>query len=209
MLVTSRHQPLSPLLRLLPLDVLDPEAARILFAERYADRGGEWDPARDAESAGEVVEALGRLPLAIELAAARAARAETGVAALAAELREADRLGKLRDPLDPTHSVRYVLERSLDTLSATQRLRFEALGVPDGSDWPRAVVEQLLAALPPDAPAGSDHAAAADDLEVIVALSLVTLVAPSASSAASTSSPAALGVRVRLHPLRRPSSRRG
>ncbi len=76
-----------------------------------------------------------------------------------------------------------------------------ALGMPDGPDWPRAVVEHLLAALPPDAPAGSDQASAADDLEAMVALSLVTLVAPSAGSAASTSSTAALGVRVRLHPL--------
>jgi hypothetical protein len=64
-LVTARHQPRIPSLRLVELDVLEPEAALHLFAERYTDRGGAWDPGRDAAPARAVVEALGRLPLAI------------------------------------------------------------------------------------------------------------------------------------------------
>jgi hypothetical protein len=117
-LLTARHEPSSPRVRLVALDVLAPDAAAQLFAERYRDRGGAWDETRDAPAAAAVAEALGRLPLAIELAAARAARARTGVAALAEELGEADRLGRLRDPLDPSRSVRYAFEQSLTLLSA-------------------------------------------------------------------------------------------
>jgi tetratricopeptide (TPR) repeat protein len=195
-LLTARHEPSSPRLRLLPLDVLDPEPAIQLFAERYESRGGVWDNARDHAPASEVVEALGWLPLAIELAAVRAARAHTGVAALADELREADRLGRLRDPLDPTRSVRYAFERSLAALNPLQRVRFAALGLPDGPDWPHSVIERLLAAVPH----GAENAApASDDLDLLAALSLVALMAPDAAEAPSP--------RVRLHPLLRELAR--
>lgn len=191
--LTARHEPSSPRLRLVPLDVLAPEAAARLFAERYSARGGDWNPARDATPAAEVAEALGRLPMALELAAARAARARTGVAALAAELREADRLGKLRDPLEPTQSVRYAFGRSLELLTPSQRARFAALGLPDGPDWPRPVIERLLAAVPETS---ADATSAANDLYLLAALSLVAL------AAAPDGTP-----RVRLHPLLRELAR--
>jgi tetratricopeptide (TPR) repeat protein len=195
-LLTARHEPSSPRLRLLPLDVLAPEAATALFAERYSGRGGGWDVGRDRSSAVEVVEALGQLPLAIELAAARAARAHTGVAALAAELREADRLGRLRDPVEPTRSVRYAFEQSLALLNPVRRARFAALGLPDGPEWPRALIEQVLAGVS----AGADAAfPAGDDLDLLAALSLVTLLVPDSHREASP--------RVRLHPLLRDLAR--
>ncbi|HEY7984439.1 MAG TPA: tetratricopeptide repeat protein, partial [Ktedonobacterales bacterium] len=193
-LVTARHEPSSPRLRLVTLDVLGPAAAVDLLAERYAGRGGDWSAARDAPAATEVVEALGRLPLAIELAAARAARARTGLAQLAGELRDADRLGKLRDPLDQTRSVRYAFARSLELLSPLRRARFAALGLPEGAEWPRGVIEQVLSAVP-----GADAATpAGDDLDLLAALSLVVLAAPDAAQSAP---------RVRLHPLLRELAR--
>jgi tetratricopeptide (TPR) repeat protein len=193
-LLTARHEPSSPRLRLVTLDVLDPEAAAQLFAQRYADRGGAWDAARDEGAAATVVQALGRLPLAVELAAARAARARTGVAVLAAELGEADRLGRLRDPLDPTRSVRYAFEQSLGLLSPLRRARFAALGLPDGPDWPRPIVEGMLDALP-----GADAASpGGDDLDLLAALSLVSLVMPDATASVA---------RVRIHPLLRDLAR--
>ncbi|HEX6123261.1 MAG TPA: DUF4062 domain-containing protein, partial [Ktedonobacterales bacterium] len=189
-LVTARHEPASPRLRLVRLDALEPAPAVELFTERYTARGGAWDSARDAEPARAVVEALGRLPMAIELAAARAARQQTGVATLAAELGEADRLGKLRDPLDATRSVRYAFSRSLELLTAGQRARFAALGLPEGADWPRGVVERLFAAVPKAAGIPAN-----DDLEALAALSLAQLVGEPA------------GPRVRLHPLLRDLAR--
>lgn len=192
LLLTARFEPSAPGLRQYRLDVLDPDAALALFAERYAEKQGPWAAERDATPAAEVVERLGRLPLAIELAAARAARARTGVAALAAELREADRLGKLRDPLDPTRGVRYAFERSLEGLTPAQRVRFAALGLPAGPDWPRPVIERLLAGVGADLEGGT--ALPADDLDALAVLSLVTPLPPDEGS----SDP-----RLRLHPLLR------
>jgi tetratricopeptide (TPR) repeat protein len=189
-LVTARHEPASPRTRLVRLEALESAPAVELFAERYTARGGAWEVARDGEPARKVVEALGRLPMAVELAAARAARQQTGVAALAAELGEADRLGKLRDPLDPTHSVRYVFSRSLELLTNGQRARFAALGLPEGADWPRGVIERLFAAVPEAAGIPAN-----DDLEALAALSLAQLAGEAA------------GPRVRLHPLLRDLAR--
>ena len=194
-LVTARHEPAAARLRLVTLDVLDGAAAVALFGERYAARGGDWDAARDAASAAAVTEALGRLPLAIELAAARAARARTGVAALAEELHDADRLGKLRDPMDRTRSVRYAFRQSLDALTPVQRARFAALGLPDGPTWPWPAIEHLLAAVPTGAASGTPADPAEDDLDLLAALSLITLAADAA------------GQRVGLHPLLRELAR--
>ena len=80
--LTMRSEPFSPRLRLLRLEVLPAEAARSLFAERYAARGRTWVAQRDSTVTTTSVEALGRLPLAIELAAAHAARTRLPLAAL-------------------------------------------------------------------------------------------------------------------------------
>lgn len=190
LLVTARPQFNLPGLQLVRLDVLESEAAVQLFRERYIDRGGAWDEAQDETAARKVVKRLGWLPLAIELAAARAALAATGVPALAVEMQQPDVLARLQDPLNEAASVRYSIERSLAALTPAQRLRFAALGLPDGPDWPRPVVEALLNAVPASAP-GTVLAPAGADLDRLVALSLVTLVL------------AGSGLRVRLHPLLR------
>jgi hypothetical protein len=199
-LITSRHQIASPRLRPLALEVLAPEAAVALFAERYTQwhplKQVAWDPARDAADAGVVVKILGFLPLAIELAAARAARGQQSVAAVAGEMRQPTVLNRLKDPLVRNASVRYQFERSLMLLTPTQRARFAALGLPEGADWPRPVIERMFAAVPPDQP---ELPSASDDLDVLVALSLVMLL-PAAPGAESDP-------RVRLHPLLRELAR--
>jgi tetratricopeptide (TPR) repeat protein len=194
-LLTARHEPSSPRVRIVTVDVLDPAAAAELFQERYIARGGEWDSGRDRSAASVVVEALGWLPLAIELAAARAARTHQAVSMLADELQEADRLGKLRDPLEPTHSVRFAFSRSLELLTPAQRARFALLGLPAGPDWPRPVIEQVFTATSAQAP---DPVLAADDLEAMAALSLLVLTNATGDQG---------GPRVRLHPLLRELAR--
>jgi hypothetical protein len=104
---------------------------------------------------------------------------------------------------------------SLDTLTPTQRLRFAALGIPAGSDWLRALIEPFLATV--HSVPESQTRSAAEDLDWLAALSLVTIntpstltthVAPDAgvepSSDAGVPPPAA---RVRLHPLLRDLAR--
>ncbi len=145
--MTARHQPSVARLQLLPLDVLDTPAAVQLFAERYRERGGDWDDARDSQAATTIVEQLGRLPLAIELQAARAALRRLSVSQVSADLERDHSQGLLGDALDATRNMRYSFEQSLRTLTPLQRTRFAALGLPDGPDWPRDVIERLLAGI--------------------------------------------------------------
>lgn len=152
LLVTARHRPsLSGKLRLQTLDVLEPEAALVLFHERYTSQEGVWEAARDTSAAQVVVEALGRLALAVELAAARAAQPGHSVVELAAEVQQPDVLARLQNPLGEQAgqqaSVRYSFARSLALLSPPERACFAALGLPAGPDWPRPVITALFAVL--------------------------------------------------------------
>jgi hypothetical protein len=197
-LVTMRHRPASPHLRLLPLDMLDTSAAIRLFASRYRDRGGPWETDADTVGARFVVELLSRLPLAIELAAARAASFRLSVHALGDELAAADRQGRLTGPSDAAPAVRYLLDQTLAALPGARRARFAALALPDGPDWPLPVVERFLAGIPLNAPGA---ASARTDLEALAALSLITI-STSHSHVAHSSGAVALP-RVYLHPLLR------
>jgi tetratricopeptide (TPR) repeat protein len=207
LLVTARHRPSLPQLRLLSLDILEEDEAVALFAKRFTAQDGDWEAVRDAPVAKAVVARLGHLPLAIELAAARAAVAQMSAGELAAELAQPQVVDRLKDPLTGEAAVRYAFDRGLALLEPRQRLRFAALGLPDGAAWPRPVIEALFAWVrPPDiggaiAPEGRDSTPSAD-LDRLVALSLVTLVR------AGTSGPAGemdgnQVTRVRVHPLLR------
>ena len=195
-LLTSRYEPSLQRLRIQRLDVLDPESAVEFFATRYADRGGVWNPERDTSAALQIVQALGRLPLAIEVAAARAARTRRDLTTLAEEFGQPDVLSHLNDPLDSAASVRFALARSLDMLDSTQRVRFAALGLPDGSDWARPLIERLLAAVPI---IRAHTTSAANDLDTLVALSLISIFTPEPLGTSEA--------RVRLHPLLRELAR--
>lgn len=193
-LLTSRSEPASPRVRLLRLEVLAPEPAIQLFAERFVARGGSWSAAGDEPSTRAIVDALGGLPLAIELAAARAARTSLPLPTLAEELHAPDVLARLTDPLDPSASVRYSLSKTLAALTGTQRARFAALGLPTGPDWPEGVVERMFAGLPLGrVDSGSAHA----DLDALSAYSLVSFVIAAEQSTS----------RIRLHPLVRELAR--
>ncbi len=174
-LLTTRIQLFAPNLRLVQLEVLAPAAAQHLFVTRFTSRGGQWNTERDEAPAAAVVATLGALPLAIELAAARAARTQCSVAALAQELQRSGVLSRLRDPLQKNMGVRYAFEQSLALLTPAQRVRFAALGLPDGADWPRPLIERVFAAVPPD---DAEADPQQDDLDLLVALSLITLLTP-------------------------------
>jgi DNA-binding SARP family transcriptional activator len=134
-LVTSRSQ-LTGLIATegaypLTLDVLTDTEARELLDRRL----GPERLAADAAAAGELIELCARLPLALAIAAARAA-AQPGLplASLAADLRDAG--GRL-DALDAGHgaaNVRAVFSWSYRQLDATQARVFRLLGLHPGPD---------------------------------------------------------------------------
>jgi tetratricopeptide (TPR) repeat protein len=200
-LMTCRSEPSSPRVRLLRLEALGQDAGVHLFASRYQARGESWIQERDEAATRRIVDALGGLPLAIELAAARAARTRLPLIALTDELQAPDALARLSDPLDPSASVRYSLGRTLAALSATQKARFAALGLLEGSDWPRDVVGALFEGMPASPPEDAQpNGAAQVDLEALCAFSLAGLGARHYAGAESDP-------RVRLHPLVRDLAR--
>jgi tetratricopeptide (TPR) repeat protein len=193
-LLTSRSEPASPRVHLLRLEVLPSDAGTRLFAERNMARGGTWVAERDAVATRAIVDGLGGLPLAIELAAAQTARGRLSLTALAEELRSPDVLARLTDPLDHSASVRYSLSKTLAELSPSQRMRFAALGLPEGPDWPLSVIEQMFAGVPA---AQADTSSAQADLEALIAYSLVGVTGDDGTGQS----------RVRLHPLVRELAR--
>jgi DNA-binding SARP family transcriptional activator len=115
----------------LGLDLLTPEGARELMARRLgAGRAG-----REPEAVDEIITGCARLPLALTVAAARAAASPRfPLAVFAADLREASRV---LDPFgsdDAATDVRAVLSWSYRALSPAAARLFRLLGLHPGPD---------------------------------------------------------------------------
>jgi tetratricopeptide (TPR) repeat protein/transcriptional regulator with XRE-family HTH domain len=115
-----------------PLDVLTAAEARNLLAGVL----GAGRIAAEPEAAGQLIEACGRLPLALAITAARAAtRPALALGAVASELTDAaGRLDALEANGDPLASVRAALATSYQHLSADTARMFRLLGVHPGPD---------------------------------------------------------------------------
>src|SRR6266516_1472265 len=148
-IVTSRDQ-LAGLIatdgaRLLALDLLTVTDARELLARRLgADR-----VAAEPEAVNDIIAACARLPLALAIAAARAAASPSfPLAAISAELREAT---SALDPFgggDRATDVRAVFSWSYRALSAAAARMFRLLGLHPGPDIAVGAAASL-AAVPP------------------------------------------------------------
>ena len=145
-LVTSRDQ-LSGLVAVhgaqsLTLDLLTPGEARDLLAHRL----GAARVATQSEVVGELVELCARLPLALNITAARAGmRPDFPLAVFAAELRETrDRLAVL-DAGDPATNVRAAFSWSYQTLSPAAARMFRLLGIHPGPDITTPAAASLTA----------------------------------------------------------------
>jgi tetratricopeptide (TPR) repeat protein len=90
------------------------------------------------------------------------------IAQLDEELHVPDVLAKLQDPIDTTASVHYVLGRSLNMLTHTERLCFTALGIVNTTDYPQDVLLGLFGTLLDD-----DTDAAIRILDLLITLSLL------------------------------------
>ena len=145
-LITSRNQ-LTGLVahdgaHSLTLDLLTGHEAQDLFARRL----GTTRAAAEPEVVEELATLCARLPLALNITAARAAtRPDFPLAVFAAELREArDRLSAL-DTGDPAANVRAVFSWSYQTLSATAARMFRLLGIHPGPDITAPAAASLAA----------------------------------------------------------------
>ncbi|MGW4064387.1 ATP-binding protein [Amycolatopsis sp. NPDC004747] len=116
------------------LDVLSPEEARSLLAERVGRECLDAEP----EAAAELAELCQRLPLALSIVAARAARrAGRPLSGLAGELRGERRRLDVLDLGEPDLSLRSVFSWSYDILSDEAARLFRLLAVHPGPDIDR------------------------------------------------------------------------
>ena len=143
-LVTSRSQMagLAALegARLLSLDVLSPAEARDLLAARL----GPARTAAESDAVGQIASLCSYLPLALAVAAARAAaRPRLSLATLAAELRDAGRRLDALDAGDPAANVRAVFWWSYAQLSQDAARLFRLLALHPGPDTSVPAVASL------------------------------------------------------------------
>jgi DNA-binding SARP family transcriptional activator len=165
-LITSRRQ-LAGLAatdgaRLLTLDVLPPaEACQMLTARLGADRA-----AADPATVTQIAALSAHLPLALAIAAARAAaRPQVPLSALAAELRDAAGRLDVLDAGDPAASIRAVFSWSTHHLTPAAARMFRLLGLHPGPDITVSAAASL---------AETPLAAADRDLGELTAAHLIT-----------------------------------
>ncbi len=147
--------------RLVALDVLSHDEARQVLGARLGGRA-----AADPDAVDEIARLCGRLPLALAVAAARAAaRPRLPLADLAAMLRDSrGRLDAL-DIGDPAMNVRAVLSWSAERLGPAAARMFALLGLHPGPDITAAAAASL---------AGVEPSAADQAVQELAAVSLLT-----------------------------------
>lgn len=216
-LITARHDP-SLRLRTIPLDVLAPSPSVELFVERFLSKSpghsSQAHTGEDSDSSSrikhvaervsdieEIVTQLGYLPLAIELAAARAAYSFGNATQFLHELSTDDKFQALRDPTNPERGLLYSFDQSIKLLDDVGRAQFAALGLFERYEFPRAIVERLFIGI-------SQHidrrSARSGDIDFLLALSLISPVIPDLGTRHSH----APWQRVKIHPLLHEFARR-
>ncbi len=134
-------------------------------AELLAGRLGEQRLSAEPDAARELIWLCGRLPLALSVAAARAAASpQAGLASLVTELSTARRPLDVLDGDDPLASVRTVLSWSYDRLSEPAARMFRLLGVHPGPDITEAAAASLADVPQPKARRALDELCQAQSL---------------------------------------------
>ena len=130
---------------LVNLDVLPPAEAHQMLTSRLGPQRAEPEP----EAVTAITELCARLPLALAVAAARAAmRPGLPLSALADELRNAHGRLDVLDTGDPAASVRAVFSWSVRQLSPAAARMFRLLGLHPGPDV-TALAAASLTGMPP------------------------------------------------------------
>jgi hypothetical protein len=182
LLLTAREPVAPQLVAAIPLAPLPfPEAAQ-LFTQRLAqDTNGARPTPEEATQVGPLVEAVGGLPLAVELLAADVGRQGTTLSSVRAEL-EQKGINAAAFRADPKRTVTEVFDRSWIRLPLSQQRLFAGLGLLAAVGFPRAVAEAIAVAV-------GERQQSAEAVRAIVRVGLVETLAG--------------GQRLRLHPLLR------
>lgn len=147
-LVTSRNQ----LTSLVAIDGARPLNVRVLDADRARDlltsRLGAARVDGEPHAVDDIVARCAGLPLALTIAAARAAQSGFPLATIAEELRESQHYLDALDAGDPAGQVRAVFSWSYRRLSPGPARLFRLLGLPPGADV-SARAAASLAGTPP------------------------------------------------------------
>jgi tetratricopeptide (TPR) repeat protein len=135
-----------PGLREIDLDVLAPEQGYTLL-QRLVERGGKATiSAEDAPAARAIVDAVGALPLALELVAPRIARRAEPLAALALRLRDEGVELKGR-----TRSIERTFDLTYEQLAPAEQRGFGTLAVFAGTSFSQEAAVEVMAAVIGDA----------------------------------------------------------
>jgi tetratricopeptide (TPR) repeat protein len=150
--ITSRSQltglAVSNSARLITLSVLTAAEARQMLAARL----GAARAAAEPDAVILMADLCGRLPLALAVAAARAAgRAQLPLAGLAEELSDATSRLDALDTADPTSSVRAAFSWSYHELSPAAARMFRLVGLHPGPDITAAAAASVAACSPAQA----------------------------------------------------------
>jgi tetratricopeptide (TPR) repeat protein/transcriptional regulator with XRE-family HTH domain len=147
-LVTSRNQ----LTSLVAIDGARPLNVRVLDADRARDlltgRLGAERVDAEPDAVEDTVTRCAGLPLALTIAAARAAQSGFPLATIAADLREGQHCLDALDTGDPAGQVRAVFSWSYRSLAPGPARLFRLLGLPPGADI-SARAAASLAGTPP------------------------------------------------------------
>lgn len=130
-----------PHLSELDLDVLSPEQGYALL-DRLVTRNGKGFAAEDEPSARAIVEAIGALPLAIELVAPRIVRRAEPLAALATRLRDEGVQLKGR-----TRGIERTFDLTYEQLAPAEQQGFGALAVLTGTTFSQEAALAVMAGL--------------------------------------------------------------
>ncbi|MGN9913826.1 BTAD domain-containing putative transcriptional regulator [Phytohabitans sp. LJ34] len=128
----------------LSLDVLSPADAHDLLRGRLGHSRVSAEP----EAVDQIVAACARLPLALNIVAARAQQTGFRLAEIAAELRQAGQRLTVLDAGDPTGRVRSVFALSYAALSAPAARLFRLVGLHPRPEFSAAAVASLTGESP-------------------------------------------------------------
>jgi tetratricopeptide (TPR) repeat protein len=190
-LLTARQAVAPEKLSPIVLSPLDDANAATLFGQRLqqADRAHARPNAQDIPLILAVVEAVGGLPLAIELTAAYAGVQGLPLKRIIAQLAE-DHLDAAAFRADPARAPAARFDHSWQVLTPTQQRTFAGLSLVAGASFPRDAALAFAKAAP-DPKRADDPSERADPEGDVAALVSYALVEPLA------------GERLRLHPLLR------
>jgi tetratricopeptide (TPR) repeat protein len=188
LLLTARHKVAPLKLKAIELAPLPPTAAQTLLVERLQQVDASRPTAAETPALPALLEALGGLPLALEVTAAYAGIQRRTLVQVLSEV-QTDGLSAAALRADPKRAPLVRFERSWQVLSARQQRLFAGFSLQAGASFPREAARALAGATGDKKRANKAASDPAGDLGTLVSYTLLEALPG--------------GERLRLHPLLR------